>query len=1837
MEVHKRVEETLLALLYAEDTENGTWTSRRRDLATAFEASLIEITGVPENASRLETLACVRRSVNSFIADPTPTPLETFFLHVVTILHCYTVVASANVGSSQLPVGVKRAAVAIASAFFSQRLRAACMETNNNEDVVNSDTGEDDDSMKSTGGEAGGQDDLLQELHELWFCFLCIFLQQLSAKGGDFTVWRQFFRTCAAQHKTSDIKKESSRGAEDYMSGEDGSREEERIGISAWGAVSEETFNATVARTRFRRTAILCKSFCPHLVAQAPGTTYQLLHTLHAFMSDWMRFKKEKSNDGEVNEEEAIVGRYSEQMGQILGEGQVHAFLLSTAIGAVLSSTYILSTRGARGGETARWHSTRPDTAWQTETQWRQTHFPPIGRLLERLHIRSLLGVHLFAFCMQLCIGLSPTHHTEGRQKLAIYLYLTEVCSLHVALAIYHFAPLQFPQGMLEETATVFPGEGIASLTAAVDDYVQKAHSELIFSAVDAGTTRRRHRHNAHAVNNGQSNEEEELIPVNGELTGPRFAKMVFPVSCPTWGQYLAETKPTGATTTMASSSSTSAQTTNALSAMTTSSRTSVGATGAFVKQTTFAQSVTPCRFVLDLCEIGLPGLMAETITQMRTEMGMNVCLVPSVALPGVGSIPRKVLQRVQAFLSNKEEEKEKDEKNNNKNNNNKSTLGRYTFSATLRALETYFPLLSTIYAYVASQAFLCCLVEIITRECDKLLHFVHEEQEGEYTTMNKHAEDTNYGVACRNALGLAERYLIHVVMPCMRVLAPSPILYGRVQALFLLMKEKGPGVKFGVNPAEFLHMNAWLHWLLRPTSVCDRAPHDVLRSKELEALFAQSLKRMTQSNVAHYRNLLQPVIYANPLLVAKKLFQQAVGYGNNFLQIHTQLLKGAPAAVLTLVAHEGLSLMRQYAEEERIGTADANRVGLIATFLSVLWRDNPHSFDGGVLLRAAEYALRREARASIVFGLELLRSILHEMLDLTLEHEEQYSVAQLKALLAPSSTQWFAKGAAESFRRGRWNTSLTPAILAAATSMLRLALQEEGHFPVENEEPEEDEEEGEEEERDMHRATKTATPQQRHDDEGKGTPTVKFTLGQCLLLHLCRLHSRIYTVQADLAGTMQLVLLTCARDYNVINDLLLCMVTIIPQGPPEEEIFMVAMPHVALRITARFAVKEAQRNASIGKRVLSVDALFNVTPSEIMSCVDRPVSVTAIDTVIPFSILQKLSYYTAAHFVFDESVYTAATNEVNQFHNHATALVKRSTHHHTGIHNNTHESDHVNNNSSAGGSPTTDPTIRWLQEQLRQIRLEKEAHQELYQKCEAARTALLEELRCSGVLAEPVVFATSYLLPRALLSLEDTLFVYHFMKWLLNVTKTNGNDKDGCGDYERVVDIVLSLITATMTFFVGFTDGECKRVGFLLALLRAALHETTVDMPPFPSVNDAVATSTTTSGGAADVPLPPVTLTTEALMALLEPKPRTFISIFASHAAGTTDVANGVKEQEEANSPDEKDAIQAAQAALPAFPIQLEAYLCRALVHLLLHQREIPFLHRNALLVLERLTKNTPAFPSTLCATEWLIKAITPHAVRSSSCYASATAVLKVLKGNRHRMEETLGLLASRLVLQTGPPSKNGVEKQIEAWQKLWKEREAYVRFLLLDDIAAAERRGETEVVVPANIGGMGFQVEKSVEDEAADIEEVEAGAPDDDDDNVDDDYANGIHVDIGEEQDARELQEEAEDDDVAGDHSELSSSSLSECCDNEESDVCSEQQDEETVEEEILATDIPFNDELSLHDHAAMSHGEGMVETSGENDRKRSRDEERDASESPPRTVSRLETHLKDGEENV
>nr|CCC89339.1 unnamed protein product [Trypanosoma congolense IL3000] len=921
----------------------------------------------------------------------------------------------------------------------------------------------------------------------------------------------------------------------------------------------------------------------------------------------------------------------------------------------------------------------------------------------------------------------------------------------------------------------------------------------------------------------------------------------------------------------------------------------------------------------------------------------------------------------------------------------------------------------------------------------------------------------------------MAERYLIGVIMPCMCVMSPSRIAYDRIQLLLTLFKEKAPEVYFGTNPVEFLHTDVWLRRLLHDAADPQapyRAPHDKLRSKELESLFAQSLKRLTSRNVCRYRCLLRPAIYANPLFVAEKMFQQSVGYNNNFLLIHTQLLSGAPPAIMTLIAHVGLHHMRHYANTERFGTADGCRVACIASFLAVLWRDNPRSFDGELLLRAAEYALRRESRAAVVMGLETLRAVLHELMDTKLEHEEKFSAQQLKALMAPSRTQWFAKGAAESFRRVRWDSLFTPAVLATSAAQLQSVLQQPCEVAVEQED-EEGEEEGEggyKEATETSSAAASCDGIKKEDDEGneemilseataghlreKGLapPVMELTLGQAILLHLCRLHSRIYDIQADIAAPMQLLLLTCARDYNVINDLLLCVEKLLLQGPPVEEICMVAMPHIALHLAARFAAKkkiidmrnqqQIQQTSAEGKTPNTksgdsyqhagvVDAAFILTPSEVMECFEDTPLWKSICGSISVSLIQQLSCHTGAHFVFDESVYAAAGKELNHYFSSEMSKMKAKA---------------GKSSEAINASMQKNPSFRWMQGQTRYMWREKDAHRKLHQKCAATLSSLLNDMRSGGVFNKPVEFATTYLLPRALISLEDTLFVSHFLRWMLD--NTEGEER------QCVVDIILSLVTSAATFFVGLTDGECMRIGCLFSFLLTLEKDFAMETLGGTAVVDSAGATAKDSQETTSTPTyQPPSITSEALRTHLDPAPRPLLAILTALS----------KDEEEGKNEEEKEKVgkdenherngtsQSDYTKVPAYPLQLEAFLCRTFVQVLVHQWDVQFLHRNALLVLERLTKNMSLFPSTLCTTEWLISAVSPHAVKSSSSYASATAVLKTLNENYRRCQELVKQPEQSCVAEN---------KKVKAWLKFLKDREVYVYSLLSVDMAASEKK---------------------------------------------------------------------------------------------------------------------------------------------------------------------------------
>ncbi|SCU72443.1 transmembrane protein, conserved [Trypanosoma equiperdum] len=1648
------MEKQLFAILSSDSREGGSAGERRQAFSTAFEASLFSTTyNEPASAKKgskrpkatdKETREdeCLRHAVNSFFTMPTPGPLETFFLRAAAMLHSYTLLLPEKDGEAgELPGVVKEAAIAFSSAIFAPRLRAACESLKVEEKCS---------AWVSTNNCGAGAEALN---HPLWHCFLCIFLQQLSARGGSIASWRKFISDCADGSHASAHPQEGDCGRdeseEDKGSSTNITCEDEctRLAVAAWGAVSLKLLDATVGRTRYRRTAVLCRSVCPHIVAQAPGTTYQLLDILHGFMSAWReRYSKASSNGREGKKEDddntedetgaTIVTLYAERLGHIVGDGQTHAMLLVTAIGAVLSATYVLPKRQRHGtvgsGDPSKWYPPRCEdpSLGLTESEWRATHFPPIGRLLQCLHIHSLLSVHVFAFCMQLRIGLSSSQHAEVRQRLALCFYLTEVCPVHVALAIYYYATS--PQNALAQGSGELPGDGLMAYTKALDHFVTAAHSELLFSVTDLPTGRRRQRHNTRAASGTKDggpddDDDDEPTAVDGELKGPRFTKMEFPVSCPTWSQYLTEG---------------------------TAGKATSGPAGPATKPVAGTLQVAPCRFVVELLEIGLPMLSGATIHLLQNEMDMDVCAVSTAAMPaecgrGVAAI---IMDHFHSIFS--------------RTNPSTACVGplpteRHWNTSMIRVLGEYLPLLEAVYGYVASQSFISFVLEQITKGCKDFLSAVLDR----HSCSTDESKQSVQALA-RKALALAERYLITVVMPCMRVMSPSPIVYDRLQALFNLFKEEAPKVSFGTSPAEFLHTSVFCSALLATGVSNDtlsyRAPHERLRSKELDALFTQSLKRLTLGNVNRYRCMLRPSIYANPLLAAEKMFKQAVGYNNNFLLIHTQLLRGAPPAVMTLIAHMGLHHMQHYAENERFGTADSTRVSCIATFLAVLWRENPNSFDGGLLLRAAEHSLRREGRASVVFGLELLRAILHELLDTKLEHEGKFTPEQLQALVAPHRTQWFVKGAAESFRCGRWDSTFTPVVLSASEANLRSALQQRCIIPAEKESSDDDAAAANcgdgttcndnEEKKEEEVAHNNTTEDQQCG--GSWSSVVEVTLGQAILLHLCRLHSRIYAVQSDLSAPMQLLLLTCARDYNVINDLLLCMETLLTQGPPPKEIYMVAMPHIALRLTARFAANgivrqrpEQKHNGHLAATEPShcegdannhhlcatVESIFTVMPAEIGDHMGDMASLCDMGGNISFALLQKLSCYTAAHFVFEESVYVAAGKELNRFYVIGNKKQKNR--------------DDVPN---TGVNVQKECFLLWMQEQTRQLRYERESHRTLYQRSAESLGQLLDELRSGGVLTEPVEFAKAYLLPRALISLEDTLFVFHFLSWMLN--STEGDERN------RVIDIALSLVTAGMSFFVGLTDGECMRLGVLLSFLLTLVEDCAIDLSGNTGASDS--DEGTGGGSAADgaaSTYQPPGITAEALRAHLDPEARTFLNVLSARVQEEDE-----KGDEEADNQVQEGPTAPSYSKVAAYPLQLEAYLCRALVQVLVHQWDVQYLHRNAFIVLEHLTKGKHRFPSTLCAADWLITVVSLHAVKSSSSYASATAVLQALKENRQRRCE---------LVERRKSAGNSVKKT-NRWLKLLKDREEFMQLLLAPDMAAAEKKiCEREAVIASSV----------------------------------------------------------------------------------------------------------------------------------------------------------------------
>ncbi|KAG5480014.1 hypothetical protein LSCM1_06434 [Leishmania martiniquensis] len=1024
--------------------------------------------------------------------------------------------------------------------------------------------------------------------------------------------------------------------------------------------------------------------------------------------------------------------------------------------------------------------------------------------------------------------------------------------------------------------------------------------------------------------------------------------------------------------------------------------------------------------------------------------------------------------------------------------------------------LSSFVPILSVAQSHMANQSLLVRLLVRMSRMCETTVAAA--------VTAAAAATAPAPGVAMAlssggvvppspNAvLALAERLLIVFVMPCVRVLPPAPMVYDVMEdVLRLFARVSVPDLQaravlpYGENAAMPLHMFDWLQELLPSVKfvVAYRTkqqllqmealqgwppsprvhPHDALLRKEREALLSQSLKRLNAENLEEYRALLRPILYAEPLLVAHRLFIQAVGYNNNFLDIHTRLLRGLPGAVLMLIVQQGLLLMTRYAAEERVAGVNGgeNRVAVLATFLATLWRDNLDTVDGTLLVRHVELALRSNSGDSLLLGTELCKALLAVMAHRALEHEEKYNPVQLQALAYSSATtSLFGRGTMTSFRVGYWKDTASSAqlllspvdVFVGAQRVLLAALRQPCLVPTQGDE----EVEGNEEE---HRTQPATAASSEH----------RFTLGQQTLLHLCRLQSCIYELQRDLDGGAELILLSSAERYNTINDMLLVLEEMSP--PPTERtvlehlcarVHQVALPHVASLI-------ETQQRRKF-EWALSSASSGGAMPSDAVYGVPAPVSVGeavgTVDAPVLPPVAQLLQYFTAAHFEYSPDPYNASRYEWQQCMERAQGLAGQ---------------DSRRRKPAVSASTRRAVSIMaWLNAEAERIDAEECMHKHLHTSSAAARAALLQlierELASpSGPLASEaddrlLELAVSYLLPRAVLNLREAATVAAFFTWLFQEATPSRTSAAAVGHDEsaqerwslhcRAIDLALTFVTAAFTFFVGFTDGECKRLGCVLQRLlqipSLSAHQQQLDAAARLSplllkciralsararpgneaaaavgagarvlgdrdgcATEAISPGNSAAGGAgAAAHGDSAAVKTGGLRAVS----CSVFERFLPAAHGGLINGNGSSSRERAGpasllslaiarglvssaaQPNEplsaaSPAVDAAAGALPAVPLQLESHLSRAMIQLLTHEQDVPaYAHRNLFLVLEQLDKST--FPATLCAVDLLTRAVEPHASKAKSYYALASAVLKLLRMNRRHARELQHVIAA-------------------------------------------------------------------------------------------------------------------------------------------------------------------------------------------------------------------------------
>lgn len=1474
-----------------------------------------------------------------------------------------------------------------------------------------------------------------------------------------------------------------------------------------------------------------------------------------------------------------------------------------------------------------------------SEVEWRLRHYAPLGQLLASTRILGLQKVHLFAVATgQLRVGRSVAQQVEHTRMLALAALYCGVAGWDLTVLMYHFAecPLN-PFSGPETPPPALPISALARYTAAVQQYVEHTRAELIMDMPFTELSV----HNGHVDGHGGRSSGSRFrgmrsggggygqplkqgslphssassIPSRGELHTRRFLRIVHPDPLLlNWRLHLTATESLVATAAVPNGASAAAFGGGSSSITAAASSTNAAAGNASSGSAVPDLLLSPCCLMRDILVSGQYALAADGMryfakppTPPVASAGdvstgapsVNVLLLPRRAYPQHISVAYYVSILLRRWLQRWEVAEQQQQ------------AGQAEAAAVMQlrdecfhVLSSFVPVLSVLQSYMANQSLLVRLLTRLSWMCRSAgvaaAATAAATPASEATTTS-----SNSGVAppAPNAVfALAERLLLAFVMPCIRVLPPAPMVYDVMEDVLRLFArcsipdaQTHGVVPYGENAAMPLHMFDWLQELLPsvkfvavyrtkqqllqlegrqgwPPSPLVH-PHDALLRKEREALLSHSLKRLNAENLDEYRALLRPILYAEPLLVAHRLFTQAVGYNNSFLDIHTRLLRGLPGAVLMLVVQQGLVLMVRYAAEEKItGANGESRVAILATFVATLWRDNLDAVDGVLLVRRVELALRSNSGDDILLGTELCKALLAVMAHRALEHEEKYNPAQLQALAyTPSTTSFFGRGSMTSFRVRYWKDTASSAqlllspedVFVGAWQALLAALQQPCLVPIQGDEESEDTEE------EHARQSVTAARSE-----------VRLHLGQQILLHLCRLQSCIYELQRDLDGGAEVILLSSAGRYNMINDMLVAIEELSPppaEGPVLEYLCacvrQVALPHVASLVETqqRRKFEWASASPSNGGAVPS-DAVYSV-PAPTSS----RVAVAAADTPGLPPVAQLLQYFTAAHFEYKPDPYDTARYEWQQCMEQARSL--------------TNQCLRGNRSGGAVSVRRAASIVTWLDGEAKRIDTEESMHKQLYSSSAAARAGLLELIRrelappTAPLMSEAddrlVELAASYLLPRAVLNLREAATVAAFFTWLFREASPTAESAAmaGRGEAEqtpwslhcRAVDLALAFVTAAFTYFVGFTDGECKRLGCILQSLlqipALSAHEQQLDAAQrmWPSLLKCIqALSTRTKPGsgapaaagegarvlsgedvAAAAAAADTSPTCEAGAAARGGRPavscggiRTVsAAVFEGflHSAHASLInGNGASSSECAGpasllslamargivaSPAQSNELQsaastaadAAAGAIPAAPLQLEAYLSRAMIQLLTHEQDVPaYAHRNLFLVLEHLDKST--FPATLCAVDLLTRAVEPHASKTKSYYALASAVLKLLRLNRrHRRELQHAIAALRhgdegvapAALQAARGEDGSALPQVRAAATAchgqWRLDEHYMRQLLQNEAAVLLEDA---------------QVRHRVEDDSSEDEEYEEGT---DDSEAEKDVADGTSCSSG------------------------------------------------------------------------------------------------------------------------